>query len=137
VGFPGESDENHLRTKALLESTRPSHLHIFRYSPREGTPAAKLPGQVSDEIKKRRARDLSAIKKRLGEEFRLRHVGERAEILFESRRDPATGRLTGLTRNYIRVFADGADELKGRIAYGSLRSVFSDGMTADDIRIDC
>jgi len=136
VGFPGESEENYLRTKALLESTRPSHLHIFRYSPREGTPAAGMPGQVPEESKKRRAKELSEIKKVLSEEFRQRHVGGRAEVLFESRRDAATGKLTGLTRNYIRAFADGTDDLKGRIAYATLRGLCAQGMLADDIRVD-
>lgn len=116
VGFPGETDEAFEATRRLVDTLSLGYLHVFRYSKRPGTPAAEMPGQVQEEIKKNRSVRMRGLRREINERFRARFAGREMEVLFERRRDRKSGRLTGLTRNYIRVFADGPDDAMGRIA---------------------
>ncbi|HOX28150.1 MAG TPA: tRNA (N(6)-L-threonylcarbamoyladenosine(37)-C(2))-methylthiotransferase MtaB [bacterium] len=115
VGFPGETDENFENTFRLAEELRLSHMHVFRYSPRPGTPAAGFDNQTPEHVKKERSAALLNLRARLGREFREHFIGRKMEVLFETRRCRDTGLLTGLTRNYIRVTAHGPDSLMGEI----------------------
>lgn len=113
TGFPGESDEAHENTCRFLEETAPAYLHVFRYSPRPGTPAADMADQVPETVKKQRSAGLHAIRSRFSLEFRKQFEGRTMAVLFEHRR--AQGLLTGLTGNYLRVAAQGPDSLMGCI----------------------
>jgi threonylcarbamoyladenosine tRNA methylthiotransferase MtaB len=112
VGFPGETDAAFEKTHALLKSMPLTYLHVFPFSRREPAPAARFSHQVSPQKIKTRA----AILTRLGMEkkaaFYEKMIGETVNVVIESRRDPATGRLTGVSENYIRVLIDGEDVLK-------------------------
>ncbi len=102
VGFPGEDEAAFSRTAALIERLPLSHLHVFPYSPREGTPAAKMPDQVDEREKRRRAgylRDLG-YRKKWGYFERL--VGTEAEVLIQEGPDDR-GRLRGLSERYVPV----------------------------------
>jgi threonylcarbamoyladenosine tRNA methylthiotransferase MtaB len=111
VGFPGESDAAHEATFRLLSTLPVTYLHVFPFSPRGGTPAANYPDQVPPETVKARCRRL----RRLGREKRLRfhrrHAGAVLDVVLESRRDRATGRLVGMSDNYIPVLVEGPDAL--------------------------
>lgn len=101
VGLPGESEELFLQTKEFIESVKPAFIHVFPYSKRPGTPAASMPGQVSEEEKKRRVAVLEELCSRLHEEFVEENRGVAEKVLFESA--CKDGMMEGYTGNYIRV----------------------------------
>ena len=112
VGFPGETQEHFERYYAFVESLPLAYFHVFPYSVRSGTTAAKFSGRVPAAEIKRRAELL----RRLGESRRLnfvRHyVGARLKVLVEDTREPGTKSLRGYSRNYIKVLIQGSDQLK-------------------------
>lgn len=101
VGLPGEGEELFLQTKEFIESVKPAFIHVFPYSRRPGTPAASMPGQVSEEEKKRRVAVLEELCTRLHEEFVEENRGVAEKVLFESA--CKDGMMEGYTGNYIRV----------------------------------
>ncbi|MBT5828769.1 MAG: tRNA (N(6)-L-threonylcarbamoyladenosine(37)-C(2))-methylthiotransferase MtaB [Candidatus Latescibacteria bacterium] len=107
VGFPGESDAAFQNTYDLIASHPMTYLHVFPYSPRGKTPAARMPDQVDAQVKKQRGATLRALGAEKVAAFQDRFIGQTLPVLFESRR--RDGLLSGLTDNYIRVIAPGAD----------------------------
>lgn len=110
VGFPGESDSEWRESLDFIETTRFSHLHIFSYSRREGTRAARMPDQVSNDVKKSRSRELH----RLGQEMKLasleNYVGTTQAVLWENRADPGDHPgYGGYTPNFLRVRLEQTD----------------------------
>lgn len=101
VGLPGESEELFLQTREFIESVKPAFIHVFPYSKRPGTPAASMPGQVSEEEKKSRVAVLEELCTRLHEEFVEENRGVAEKVLFESA--CKDGMMEGYTGNYIRV----------------------------------
>ena len=101
VGLPGESEELFLQTKEFIESVKPAFIHVFPYSKRPGTPAASMPGQVSEGEKKSRVAVLEELCTRLHEEFVEENRGVAEKVLFESA--CKDGMMEGYTGNYIRV----------------------------------
>ena len=101
VGLPGESEELFLQTKEFIESIKPAFIHVFPCSKRPGTPAASMPGQVSEEEKKSRVAVLEELCTRLHEEFVEENRGVAEKVLFESA--CKDGMMEGYTGNYIRV----------------------------------
>lgn len=101
VGLPGEGEELFLQTKEFIESVKPAFIHVFPYSRRPGTPAASMPGQVSEEEKKSRVAVLEELCTRLHEEFVEENRGVAEKVLFESA--CKDGMMEGYTGNYIRV----------------------------------
>ena len=113
VGFPGESNEAFERTMEWVRESPLAYLHVFPYSPREGTEAIDMPGQIPKTEQKKRARALLELGRRKWTAFISSQTGRETEVLFESRR-AEDGLLTGLSDNYIRVLASGPDEWIGR-----------------------
>lgn len=115
VGFPGETDAEYEETKAFAEKCGFSKIHIFPYSVRTGTVAAKMPDQVSDDVKKMRAADLAVLEEKLASSFRERFVGAEEDVLFEEQVtvDGETYEL-GHTTRYVKV-ACKLDDSEGRI----------------------
>ena len=101
VGLPGESEELFMQTKEFIKSIKPAFIHVFPYSKRPGTPAASMPGQVSEEEKKSRVAVLEELCTRLHEEFVEENRGVAEKVLFESA--CKDGMMEGYTGNYIRV----------------------------------
>ena len=85
VGFPGETEEDFLDTVDIAEKIGFLHMHIFPFSPREGTPAAEMKNQVPENIKHERARRLAAIGKEITDRLYQKALGEERKVLFESR----------------------------------------------------
>lgn len=107
VGFPGETDEEFEQTLAFAKRAGLSRIHVFPYSIREGTPAAKMPDQVSSKLKQERAARLIELAARLEDEYAQRFIGKEQKVLFETL---ASGCAKGYTDTYINVEADGANE---------------------------
>ncbi len=102
VGFPGESEQNHKRTMDFVKDINFAKTHLFKYSPREGTRAAKMGGQINGNIKKDRLHDLEKIeeKNRIG--FLEKQLGETLSVLIESKSD-LEGYSGGYSTNYLKV----------------------------------
>jgi threonylcarbamoyladenosine tRNA methylthiotransferase MtaB len=113
VGFPGETDDHFAQTLTFVRSLPLAYLHVFTFSPRAGTRAAALDGQVpADEMQARNhvLRNLSLTK---SVHFAQTQLGQVLEVIPE-RRNPA-GYLQSLSDNYLRVQHSGPDLLLGRL----------------------
>ncbi|MFH1982146.1 MAG: tRNA (N(6)-L-threonylcarbamoyladenosine(37)-C(2))-methylthiotransferase MtaB [Pseudomonadota bacterium] len=115
IGFPGEDDAAYEQTRVLIESLPVTYLHVFPFSPREGTPAARFSEVVPAAVVKRRCAEMRRIgtAKRLA--FYRAHEGQSLPVIVESRRDPQTGNLRGLSENYVPVLFEGPDQLMAHI----------------------
>ncbi len=114
VGLPGETDELFQETVSFLsERIRPAFIHIFPYSPRPGTRAATMPGQVQDRIKTERVKILEGLCEELHSQFVLMCRGIRTDVLWES--TCHDGKMAGYTPNYIRIEAPFDPSLVGKI----------------------
>jgi threonylcarbamoyladenosine tRNA methylthiotransferase MtaB len=110
VGFSGETDGEFKRYFKFVESLPLAYFHVFPYSVRAGTTAAKLDGRVAAGEIRRRAQAMRELGEHKRGHFARRFGDTRLRVLLEERADD--GRLTGLSRNYIRVTARGTDELR-------------------------
>lgn len=116
VGFPGETDELFEETMQFVEASGFSKLHVFKYSPREGTPAAKMENQVVSEVKDRRSERLRLLGETLTQNYNEYFLSKTLPVLVEEELDETTGMLTGVTPNYIRVYIpQGRDEFRGQV----------------------
>jgi threonylcarbamoyladenosine tRNA methylthiotransferase MtaB len=103
VGFPGEDEAAFRTSYDFVAALGFARLHVFPYSARPGTPAASMPGQVERRIMASRAEEMRALGVNLARQFRQRFTGREMEVLWEHQE--TTGLWSGLTDNYLRVFA--------------------------------
>jgi threonylcarbamoyladenosine tRNA methylthiotransferase MtaB len=103
VGFPGEGDASWARTAAFLRSLNLAGVHVFRYSARPGTPAARMVGQVDGRTKKRRAAEALALAKDARASFAERQIGRELRVLFEQ--PLSDGRWLGHAESHVLVAA--------------------------------
>ncbi len=123
VGFPGESDADHARSRDVIAALPFSYLHVFSYSDRKGTEASRLPERVLPEVIKQRSRDLRSLGQAKNRAFREGSRGRVLELLVLETRDKVTGLLTGLSGNYIEVLFEGPDALMGEFARARVTDV--------------
>ena len=111
VGFPGETEEEFEASRAFVEQVHFFETHIFKYSRREGTCAAAMPGQISEQEKTRRSHVLLELDGRRRREYMESFLGEERDVLFEERVQ-ADGReyWTGHTREYLKVLVPAEKE---------------------------
>jgi len=131
AGFPGEDDDAFERTLHFVESSPITYGHVFPYSVRTGTTAAKLDGHVSKGTIAVRARRLRSACERKRTEFAQGFHGTDAEVLVETTRDPQSGALRGYTRNYLRARLDGPDAWMGQTVPVRLRVASGARVEAD------
>ena len=101
VGFPGETEEEFEASLALIRRCALSKVHIFPYSRREGTPAAKMPDQVPKAVKEARASRAAAVAAELEDAFHTSLIGTEQAVLFEQ---PENGFYAGHAPNYAKVY---------------------------------
>lgn len=132
VGFPGETEEEWQTSMAYVEQQDFGHIHIFAYSPREGTKAARLDGHLSREIKRERSQQLhdmaAASKRKIMQQF----VGREFEILVEGKPqidEEGKLRYYGYTPNFLRIAITGEeqDDLNNKLIIAETLSVSDDG----------
>jgi len=116
VGFPCETAADFAATRALVEALPFSYLHVFPYSERRGTEAARLPGRVDASTVAGRARALREVAAPHGRRFRAALVGRTEDALVLETRERASGNLVGLTGNFVEVTFAGPDHLRRRLA---------------------
>ena len=100
VGFPGETDEEFNRTYEFLKSVDFYRMHIFKYSPRRGTVAEKMPKQVDGNIKEERSSNLIELSNNNENKHNKEYIGKTVNVLFEEYED---GAYKGHTTNYMMV----------------------------------
>ena len=106
VGFPGETEEEFKTTYNFLKEIKLTKMHIFKYSPREGTRAAVMPNQIDGSIKEQRSQKLIELSNKNEEEFLQKQIGKKVEVLFEEQEDKY---WKGHTRNYLEVKKEGTN----------------------------
>ena len=106
VGFPGETEKEFEITYNFLEKIKLTKMHVFKYSPREGTRAATMPMQIDGNIKEERSQKLIELSNKNEEEFLKAQIGKELEALFEEQDDKY---WKGHTRNYLVVKKEGKD----------------------------
>lgn len=106
VGFPNETEEEWRESVEFIKQCGFGHIHIFTYSPREGTKAATLPNPVSHDIKKQRSEELHVLAEKMKQDFYQQNLGQTFSVLWEGQRDELENgnvRVFGYTPNYLRV----------------------------------
>lgn len=115
VGFPGETEEEFEQTASLVREVRFQNVFVFKYSPRPGTAASKLPDDVPAAEKKRRNQALLDLQQQINAEENAKFIGKEVEVLAEGRSSRDKRRLTGRLRtNHIAVFT-GPEDLAGKL----------------------
>lgn len=112
VGFPKESEEEFNQTVETIEKMGLMKLHVFKYSKRNFTVAAKMDGQVDGNISKQRSIKLLEISKKSTEKELSKYIGKKEKVLFETFK---AGYLYGYTKNYIMCKVRGEESLCGTI----------------------
>jgi threonylcarbamoyladenosine tRNA methylthiotransferase MtaB len=130
TGFPGESDSDFEQTYQLATELQFAKAHIFRFSPRQGTAAARMQAQVKEEIKKARSERLLALNDQDVRRFRQQFLGETVQVLLESYKH---GRWEGLTDNYLRVEVDGLTDYTNRDWQNTLVSAHLKDLVDDGV----
>ena len=115
VGFPGETEEEFNETVEFINKIKFAEVHVFPFSARQGTLAAKMPNQVPPNIKQERVQTLLKLSQKLMDSFRKRFIGEEMEVILEER-NKLSHLLSGFTSNYIKLDADLPDEYIGKVA---------------------
>jgi threonylcarbamoyladenosine tRNA methylthiotransferase MtaB len=114
VGFPGETEQEFEESLEFCRQIGFARIHVFSYSPRSGTKAAEMEGQVTDQIKKERSRKMLALAKESAQKFRESFAGESLDVLWEKQTDD--GDWTGITGNYLRVYGKSDDNLSNKMS---------------------
>ncbi len=133
VGFPGETDEEFEQTYKFLDEISFAQMHIFKYSPRKGTPAADFESQVSGEKKEERSNRLISLSKKKTNEFNSSFLGRVMPVLYEQETKADDGTLEGLTSNYIKVISKGDRSIKGKIVETKLEEIIDDYVSGKGI----
>lgn len=117
VGFPGETEEEFMETYNFIKDHKFSELHVFPYSKRTGTPAARMEDQVDEEVKNERVHRLISLSEQLSKEYASLFEGEVLEVIPEElyKEDPKSGLYVGYTDNYLKVVFQATEEMVGEI----------------------
>ena len=114
VGFPGETEEEFQETYDFIVKHQFSELHVFPYSSRIGTPAARMDDQIDEDIKNERVHKLIALSDQLAKEYASKFENEVLEVIPEEKGEkPNT--LVGYADNYMKVEFEGTEDLIGQI----------------------
>lgn len=100
VGFPGESEKLFNETYEFIKKVEFNHLHIFRYSKKEGTPAALMPDQINEKVKKERSQRLRNLEKNLKSKYINKFIGKTVSVLCEKH---DADNFYGFSEHYVKV----------------------------------
>jgi threonylcarbamoyladenosine tRNA methylthiotransferase MtaB len=128
AGFPGETEADFEATLALVDDLPFTYLHVFPYSARAGTEAARLDGRVEERIIGQRSRRLRELARDKALAFRRAMLGRTEDVVVLHEREPQHGRLVGVTGNYVAVVLDGPDALAGEMTRVRLTGVEGERM---------
>lgn len=135
AGFPTETEAAFRRTCALVEELPITYLHVFPYSPRRNTRAARLPGCVSPEARRERVALLRELGLRKRRAFFEERLGQAVEVLIENTRHKKTGLLQGLTGNYIKTLTLGPDAWMNELVKVRVEEVEPENVRGTPLRL--
>ncbi|HHY20433.1 MAG TPA: tRNA (N(6)-L-threonylcarbamoyladenosine(37)-C(2))-methylthiotransferase MtaB [Bacilli bacterium] len=117
VGFPGETEEEFMETYDFIAKHRFSELHVFPYSPRTGTPAARMDDQIDEEVKNERVHRLIELSNQLAQEYASGFEGDVLEVIPEEKdkEHPESDYFIGYSDNYLKVRFKATEDMIGQI----------------------
>jgi len=115
VGFPGETEEEFMETYRFVEKIGYAELHVFPYSRRTGTPAARMDNQVDPEVKERRVQQMISLSDRLAKDYAKQFENTVLEVIPEEVSEKDPNYVEGYSDNYIKVRFAGSKDLIGSI----------------------
>lgn len=121
VGFPGETEEDFEQTREFVKQIGFAKMHIFPYSKRAGTPAADMPGQLTEREKSRRAKILAEDDRGMQRRFMEGMLGRRVQVLVENAY--GNGYMQGYSENYQPVLVPGGEELTNKIVEVEIKEI--------------
>ncbi|MFP7221983.1 tRNA (N(6)-L-threonylcarbamoyladenosine(37)-C(2))-methylthiotransferase MtaB [Priestia filamentosa] len=149
VGFPGETEEEFMETYNFIKDYNFSELHVFPYSKRTGTPAARMEDQIDEEIKNERVHRLIELSDQLAKEYASNYEGEVLEVIPEEvdKENPKSGLFIGYTDNYLKVKFQATEDMIGKLVRvkitksgypyneGQFLRVVEDTLTSEHIKL--
>lgn len=132
VGFPGETEEAFQNSYRLIEELPVSYLHVFRFSPRPGTPAAALPHPVPSQDIKRRSQNLIELGNAIKSSYYNTFLNKTVKLLVEQAKD--NGICTGRTNNYVPVFFKGSARMVNTLAWCRIETIDQNGRLWGSVR---
>ncbi len=130
VGFPGETDAEFEESYRFCQEIGFARIHVFSFSLRDGTEAARMPNQVSDKVKKERSQRMLALAEGSARKFHERFLSEKLAVLFEQQYN---GIWSGLTGNYIRVYTKSREDLTNKLLPAKLEKIYKDGVWGETV----
>jgi threonylcarbamoyladenosine tRNA methylthiotransferase MtaB len=128
VGFPGETGKEFEESYNFGREMRFARIHVFSYSPRPLTEAAKMPNQIDGKVKKERSRKMLALSKESSQSFLERFISKTMTVLWEQ--PESDGTWSGLTDNYIKVYLKSREDLTNKFTDVKLIRLYRNGMEA-------
>jgi threonylcarbamoyladenosine tRNA methylthiotransferase MtaB len=130
VGFPGETEAEFEQSYDFCRQMEFARIHVFPYSPRNGTEAARLPQQVTAQVKKQRSQMMLALARESAQKFSQRFLGKTMPVLWEKQSD---GIWSGHTDNYVKVYTRSDDDLTNKLMPVKLAEVRGDGVWGESV----
>lgn len=122
VGFPGESEEDFQTTLEFVKKVRFAQIHVFKYSKRAGTVAAKMPNQIDEKEKTKRSEKLIQVGLELTRQYRQGFIGKREEILVEENKIVDGKEYSvGHTKNYIEAAVENMGDISGKVLEAEIK----------------
>jgi threonylcarbamoyladenosine tRNA methylthiotransferase MtaB len=128
VGFPGETDQEFEQSYSFCQRAGFANIHVFPFSPRPDTVAARMPKQIKDEVKQERNQRMLELSRSSRRRFCEQFLGQIVPVLWEQETRPGSGTYSGLTGNYIRVFAHHEKPLSNEITLVRLVKLDNQGI---------
>ena len=133
VGFPGETEEEFMKTYNFIKSLDLSYLHVFTYSERDNTEAIGLNNVVPSNIRSKRSKLLRALSVQLKRKFYMSQLGTIKNVLFES--ENRNGFIYGFSNNYVRIKTPWRSSIKDKIIPFELQNISDDGLVTGEVSI--
>ncbi|WP_018661421.1 tRNA (N(6)-L-threonylcarbamoyladenosine(37)-C(2))-methylthiotransferase MtaB [Heyndrickxia acidiproducens] len=117
VGFPGETEEEFMETYNFIKEYQFAELHVFPYSPRTGTPAARMADQIDENVKNERVHRLITLSDQLAKAYASKFENEVLEVIPEERfkEDPHSGLYEGYSDNYMKIVFPATEDMVGKL----------------------
>ncbi|MBC8275101.1 MAG: radical SAM protein, partial [Chloroflexi bacterium] len=128
VGFPGETAEEFEESYRFCQEIDFANIHVFTYSSRPGTLAARMLGQINDRLKKERSLRMLEMARQSARKFCQRFLGQNMLVLWEREVAPGRGVYSGLSHNYIRVLTQSSEPLNNKFCSACLVRLHNQGL---------
>jgi threonylcarbamoyladenosine tRNA methylthiotransferase MtaB len=125
VGFPGETEDEFKQTLDFLEEISLTKIHVFKYSPRKGTPASIFEGQIGSKVKDERSERLLKLSEQKEKQFAAKFLRKELEVLFEQESTTHPGFIEGHTANFIKIIAKAESSIIGEFGMVRIENIES------------